>query len=87
MAELTEFGQAVGGQREEARMPVLPCAAGNRVVPSSEIDFANRSRFLGKVVKFRFELVAFGPDEISRRRVLVRNISQEFKREEAGGHM
>lgn len=28
MAELTDFGQAVGGEREEARMPVLPWAAG-----------------------------------------------------------
>jgi len=31
--------------------------------------------------------VAFGPDEISRRRVLVMNTSQEFRREEVGGYM
>ena len=68
-------------------MPVLPWAAGDIVVPFSAIDFENRSGFLGKVVKFRFELVAFGPDEISRRRALVMNTSQEFRREEAGGYM
>lgn len=87
MAELTDFGQAVGGQREEASMPVLPWAAGDIVVPFSAIDFENRSGFLGKVVKFRFELVAFGPDEMSRRCALVMNTSQEFRREEAGGYM
>lgn len=87
MAELTDFGQAVGGEREEARMPILPRAAGDMVVPFSERDFENRSGFLGKVVKFRFELVPLGPDEISRRRVLVINTPQEFKREEVGGYM
>lgn len=86
MAELTDFGQAVGGEREEARMPVLPWAAGDMVVPFSERDFENRSGFLGKV-KFRFEPVPFGPDEISRRHVLVINTPQELKREEVGGYM
>ena len=56
------------------------------MVPFSERDFENRSGFLGRV-KFRFEPVPFGPDEISRMRVLVINTPQELKREEVGGYM
>lgn len=56
MAELKEFGQAVGGQREEARMPVLPWAAGDIVVPFSVIDFENRGTFWGKLLSLGLSL-------------------------------
>ena len=56
MAELTDFGQALGGQREEARMPVLPWATGDIVVPFSVIDFENRGTFWGKLLSLGLSL-------------------------------